>query len=94
MSGYLKTFKVKDGDKNWNNKSMYFCITDNSLLEKYKIICTKIEDLKSIRLIVLPVYDDKYIKIEKRTYGDKVYTNFRSLNIPEDYFYLFFTSLQ
>ena len=29
----------------------------------------------------LPVYDDKYV----RRYGDKVCTNFRGLNAPEDY---------
>ena len=31
------------------------------------------------------VYDDKYIwKTKIRTYGDKVYTNFRGLNMPDD----------
>ena len=33
---------------------------------------------------VLSVYDDRYIKAETRTYGDKVYTNFCGLNVPED----------
>ena len=33
---------------------------------------------------VLPVYDDRYIKTKIRTFGDKVYTNFRGLNVPED----------
>ena len=28
MSGYVKTFKVKDGDKNKNNKSISFCRDD------------------------------------------------------------------
>ena len=32
----------------------------------------------------LPVYDDRCIKTKVRTYGDKVYTNFRGLNVPED----------
>ena len=32
---------------------------------------------------VLPVYDNKYIKNKRRTYGDKVYFNFRGLNEPE-----------
>ena len=32
----------------------------------------------------LPVYDDRYIITKIRTYGDKVYTNFRGLNVPED----------
>ena len=32
----------------------------------------------------LPVYDDRYIKTKIRTYGDKVYTKFRGLNVLED----------
>ena len=32
---------------------------------------------------VLPIYDDRYIT-KKRTYGDKVYIDFRGLNVPED----------
>ena len=31
---YVKTFKVKDGDKDKNNKLMSFCIDDKKLLEK------------------------------------------------------------
>ena len=32
----------------------------------------------------MPVYDDRYINTKIRTYGDKVYTNFRGLNLLED----------
>ena len=32
----------------------------------------------------MPVYDDKYIKGKIRTYADKVYTNFRGVNLSED----------
>ena len=46
MSGYVKTFKVKEG----NNKLMSFRIDDEKLLEKYKAIRIKIEDLKNIKL--------------------------------------------
>ena len=42
-----------------------FRINDEKLLEKYKTIWTKIEDLKNIELNALPVYDDKYIKKKK-----------------------------
>ena len=31
-----------------------------------------------------PVYDDRHIKTKTKTYGDKVYTNFCGLNVPED----------
>ena len=53
-SGYVRTFKVKDGDKNKNNKLTSFRIDDETLLEKYKTVWTKIEDLKKIELNALP----------------------------------------
>ena len=74
MSGCVKTFKGKDREKDKNNNLMSFCIYDEKLLETYKAIWTKIEDLKDIELNALPVYDDRYRKI--RSYGDKVYTKF------------------
>ena len=46
MSGYVKTFKVKDGDKDKNKKLMSFRIDDEKLLEKYKLIWTKIGKFK------------------------------------------------
>ena len=47
ISGYVKTFKVKEG----GNKLMSFRIDDEKLLEKYKTIWTKIEDLKFLTCI-------------------------------------------
>ena len=46
MSGYVKTFKVKDGDKNKNNKLISFCIDNEKLLEKSENSRNKSEDLK------------------------------------------------
>ena len=46
MSGYFKIFKFKDKINKNNKKTMYFCVNDEKLLEKYK---TKIEDLESIK---------------------------------------------
>ena len=43
--GYVKTSKVKDGDKDENNKLMPFRIDDEKPLQKYKIIWNKIEDI-------------------------------------------------
>ena len=83
MSGYAKIFKIKDGHKEENNKFISFHIELEKLLEKYKVIWTKIEDLKNIELNALPVYDDRYIKTKMRTYGDKA-TNLRGLNVLED----------
>ena len=42
----LNTFKPKYEDKNKNDKLMSFRIDDKKLLEKYKTIWTKTEDLK------------------------------------------------
>ena len=62
---------------------MTFRIDDKKLLEKYKTIGTKIEDLTNIELNALPDYDDRCIKTKIRTYGDNDCTNFRGLNVPE-----------
>ena len=53
-----KTFKVKKGDKDKNNK-LLLCI-DDKLWEKYKAFSTKVEDLQNI-LNALLVYNDIYI---------------------------------
>ena len=82
---YVKTFKVKDEDKDKKNKLMFFRIDDEKLLQKYKAISTKIEDLKNIKLNSIPVYDNGYIKTKVKTYGDKFCTNFRGLNVADDY---------
>ena len=86
MSGYVKTFKDKVGDKDKknNNKLMSFRIDDDKLFGKYKTILFKTEDLQSIEMNALEVYDKRYIKIKIRTYKDKVYTSFRGLNVPKD----------
>ena len=38
MIKYVKISKVKDGDKDKNNKRMYFHIDDEKLLETYRAI--------------------------------------------------------
>ena len=83
MSGYAKTFKVKEGGKDKSNKLMPFSIDDEKLLRKHKAIWTEIEDLENIELNALPVYDGRYIKTKTRTCGTNVYSKFRGLNVPE-----------
>ena len=51
MSWYVKTFKDKGGHKNKNNKLMSLHIDNDKLLEKYKTIWTKVEDLGNITVI-------------------------------------------
>ena len=55
VSEYVKTFKVNDVVKIKRNKLMSFRIYDEKLLEKYKGVWTKIEDLKNIELNLLRV---------------------------------------
>ena len=73
MSGYVKTFKDKAGDKDKNYKLVSFLLD-----------VEKIEDLKNIELNASPVYNDRYRKTKTRTYDDKVYNKFRSLNVPQE----------
>ena len=40
--------------------------------------------MKNIKLTSLPAYDDKYLKSKTRTYGGKLYADFRDLNVLED----------
>ena len=71
-------------------------------IKKYKTIWEKTEDLKHTELNALSIYVDRYKNQNKRIWI-KVWTNFHSLNLPEDateyYFfyshhcYLFFTVL-
>ena len=63
---------------------MSFHIFREKVLEKYKAIWTRIEDLENIELNVLPVYDARYIKTKIRTYSNKPYTNVCGLKVPED----------
>ena len=80
MSGYVKAIKAKEEVKDKNNELMSSRIDDERLLEKYKAIGTKIEDLKNIWLND----NDRYNKNKIRTYDNRVYTNICVLNIPED----------
>ena len=56
-----------------------FHLNDEKLLKKYKAIWTKIEDLENMNLNVLHVSDEFKRRTKIKTFGDKVYTSFRSL---------------
>ena len=58
VSGYVKIFKIEDGDKDKSNNLMSLPIDGEKLLEKYEVVWTKTEDLKNTELNVLPVYGD------------------------------------
>ena len=61
MSAYVKTFKVKDGDKDKKNKLMSLLVDDEKLFAENETTWTKMEDLKNIDMNALQVYDDRYI---------------------------------
>ena len=50
----------------------------------YIAIWTKIKDSNNIKLNALRDIKIRYMKTKIKTYGDKVYTNFLDLNVPED----------
>ena len=52
MGRYVKTFEVKEVDKDKNNNLMSFRIDDERLLEKCKAIWTKMDYLKNIKLML------------------------------------------
>ena len=70
MTGYVRTSKNKDRDKEKNkNDKLSFRIDDEKLLEKYKTIWTKSEDLQNIDLNALPVFDNWYLKDKIKTWS-------------------------
>ena len=72
------TIKLKDNkDNKVKEETKSFRIDDEKLLEKYKAIWTKIENLKNIKRW-------QTCKNQIRTFSDKVYTDFHGLNVPED----------
>ena len=72
----LRNLKLKIKTEIKTINSRHHCIDDGKLLEKYKLIWIKLEDLKNIEVNNLPVYHDRFIKTKFKTYSDKVYTKF------------------
>ena len=55
-----------------------------SYCKNIKLFGLRLKTLKKVKLNPLSVYDDRYIKTKIRRYGDRAYTNFHGLNVPED----------
>ena len=60
MSGYVKIFKFEDKNS----------IDDEKLFEKYKTICTQIEDLQILNQMLYESLMIEYIKTKIRTCSD------------------------
>ena len=63
---------------------MSFKVIDNKLLKKYTKIWKKISGLVGKKFDSEPVYGDKYIKTEIKSYGDMVSTNFQGKNVSKE----------
>ena len=78
MIGYVKHFD--------SNKTVLFKGNDNRLLKKLTKIWERVSILMNIEFDSESLYDDndKYIKANIKSYGDKVNKNFQSKNMPKE----------
>ena len=77
MSGYIKYFEN-------SGKNMYFVIKDDDVLYKYSEIRNKIKKTLNIKLHIMPVYDEKYIKAKVREFNGVIKTNLLGDEIPKE----------
>ena len=70
----------KDCDE---TKYVSFLIKDDKLLEKYNALWEKINSLKK-EFDSEPVYNEKYLKAQIKSYDWKLNTNFRDNKIPKE----------
>ena len=78
MNEYIKHFV--------SNKTMSFQVNENRQLKRYAQIWEKVSILMNMEFYSEPVYDgnDKYIKAEIKSYGDKVNKRFQGKKIPKE----------
>ena len=78
MIDYVKHFD--------SNKTMYFKVSDNKLLKKYKKIWEKVGNLLNVKFNSESIYGnvDKYIKTKIKTPGNRVNTNFQGQKVPKE----------
>ena len=84
---FIKLSQMIDYVKHFDsNNTLSFKINDNKLLKKYNKIWEKVSNLMNIKFDSEPVYDDndKYIKTERKLYGDKINTHFQGKKIPKE----------
>ena len=73
ITGYLNIFK--DGAR-----KMSFFTDNNEFLEKYMAIWGKISDLVNKKFDSDPIYNNKYINTQIRSYNNDIMTNFRNVD--------------
>ena len=75
MSAYVKSY---DGEAKW----MYFFIEVDELLETYNGISNRVSNSIKRELDCKPIYNEKFLKIKIRSYGDKT-TDFHNKEVPK-----------
>ena len=74
MSAYRREFD--------ENKLMSFLIKDNELLEKSNEMWDKVKNSIRKEFVSKPVYNEKYLKANRKFYNGKINTNFHNNEIP------------
>ena len=74
-SAYVKSY---DGEAKW----MYFFIEVDELLETYNGISNRVSNSIKRELDCKPIYNEKFLKIKIRSYGDKT-TDFHNKEVPK-----------
>ena len=77
MSSYIKYFE--NGGKN-----MSFKIEDESVYIKYNQTWNKIKELLNVKFYSEPIYDDKYIKSNVKTFSIVINTLFTGNEVPKE----------
>ena len=75
MSGYIKGFEN-------SSKNMSFVIKDDDVLDNYYAIWIKIKKPLNRKFHSMPVYDEKYIKVEVREFNSVIKINLTGNKIP------------
>ena len=73
MTGYLNNFKG-------GARKMSFFTTNNEFLERYTAIWEKISDLVNKKFNSDPIYNNKYIDTNIRSYSNDIITNLRNID--------------
>ena len=74
MSAYRREFD--------ENKLMSFLMKDIELLEKYNEMWDKVKNSIRKEFVSKPVYNEKYLKANRKFYNGKINTNFHNNEIP------------
>ena len=70
--------------RDFNETLICFLIKDGELLEKYNEIWEKVKNSTEKEFDSEPVYNEKYLEAEIKSYNGKINTNFHNNKIPKE----------